>query len=177
MNQYILYCAQEANFQTRSMLVPVLFLDTETREKFNGLKTYGKKILYRKTNKYIGHLILQETCDDIYEDPDELYKYKLCNYFTQFANQSPAHDLDETSENDQNDQNCAKNYKWFNYVSDNLCKGYDHVKNYLTLLETTRIDDECKDNIEIVDSFLVLETYNGEYTGLNTIDLSQFDLV
>ena len=57
VTKYILYCAQHAGFQTRSILIPVDLLDDATREDLNKLREFAIKYKHEPTNEIIDNLL------------------------------------------------------------------------------------------------------------------------
>ena len=48
--------------------------------------------------------------------------------------------------------------KWYNESHINLCRGFNHLKNFMDLCQLTSYQNK---KIKIIESFLVLETLNG----------------
>ena len=49
---------------------------------------------------------------------------------------------------------------WADNIIGNLCGGFNHIKNYITLKNLNEYQD---DKIEIVEGFLVLETEDNKF--------------
>ena len=58
--------------------------------------------------------------------------------------------------------------EWETYSYRNLCRGFNHIKNYQNLLKLKNYDNR---DIEIIDSILLLESTN------NIVDAPPFDTV
>lgn len=60
--------------------------------------------------------------------------------------------------------------KWYNEAIINLCKDFNHVKNYCESKNLTKYRDQ---NIQIVEGFLVLESFNGKIRSICTDSWSE----
>lgn len=144
-NDYILFMAQEANFQTRSILIPIVEFLKVRNDDYEILKKASKPKTFLIDNQEytVKNLLIQ------YFEPDKKYcnngysqltsEYSLiCNHLTHYA--------------DGMDKGCyfkMKDAIWYDKSIGNLCRGFDHVYNYKYILEHS--------DKNIVDSFLVFE--------------------
>ena len=135
--KYILFCAQEANFQTRTILIPYEEFIKVRKEDYELLKKYSRKNVNINgvciDNLLIRRVIWNNRCGS-YENTewgeaaDKLAQYAFDLSYDIF------HGDDEDKE-------------WYYKSFKNLATGFDHVSNYKELL----------DKYNVVDSFLVLE--------------------
>lgn len=142
-NDYILFVGQEANFQTRTMLIPAKkFLSIkENKEKYELLKTCAdQKILNGVSIENVIYLTFDRS-DGGYDLVTESHS-KLCGEFLQRACDY-RHVLDEDEYIEE----------WYKEAFTNLTTGFDHVNNYL---ECIKITQYMKTSINIIDSFLIL---------------------
>ena len=146
MKDYILYIAQEANFQTRSLLIPAKeFLSIPDRKK-------DYDILKKNGNLLIHNLVSSKTGGFQFE----LTEYtQICGYLSRYADGidyyiNPADDI------------------WYDISIGGFCSGFNHIKNYNQFKNATNIKGK---DVNIIDSFLVLETEDGKFNP------SQFDTV
>ena len=82
---------------------------------------------------------------------------RLCNELTSYA--------------DGMDEDCyydIKDLVWYKKSYTNLCKGFNHLQNFIDCQQITSINNKP---ICIVDSFLCLSTMNGQY------EFSEYDTV
>lgn len=146
MTKYILFCAQDANFQTRSMLIPYekyiqcnsLIKDLDVLRKVSFNETFeieGKKFVVK-------NLIVREIWGN---ESDYKDYYKITDRLTHMADGVECSNLDKI---------------WYDDSEINLCRGFDHIGNFFNLLNKTKYNGK---DIKIVESFLVLETHNGRY--------------
>lgn len=162
-NDYILYMGQEANFQTRSMLIPAKkFLSVPKRKddyevlKKCSIKNY-KFDIDKKT-----YVIKNLLTFNLVEVDKNMFKYeqteysKICGELLHYADGSDYcfYEEDEV---------------WYGHTIGNFCGGgFNHIKNYDKFKTATKIKDH---DINIIDSFLVLETHDKQ------IELPPFDTV
>lgn len=150
MNKYILYCAQEANFQTRSMLIPYdLIMKCPERVKHlqilrdNALRNVPFN--YKDKEYVVDQLLIQnitwnENCGSYDETP---YK-QIVSELTCYGDEMYFNSYDE---------------EWSNNI---ICyvasEGFNHVTNYCNF----RNKSEYKGSpIEIVEGFLILQSHDG----------------
>lgn len=161
-NKYILYCAQECNFQTRSMLIPYDKImqcpgrvkDLETLRQFS-----MKNISFKRGEKeyIVDQLLLENITTHNGGGIIETTPFtNIINDFTLYADGNHQ-DVDE------NDNPTYVTYEpgdeiWSEHVICHITKGFDHIKNYCEFRNRKEYQDKP---IEITEGFLVLETENG----------------
>jgi hypothetical protein len=139
MEKYILFCAEEANFQTRSMLIP-----------------YDKYWSNDSLFKCINCLLKISTCDIftygyekvvvnnlIVRDSINKQELELVDRMIAVASGVDYEDLDEET------------LDWYGQSYINLCNGFDHIANFKKLI---KMKQYRKKDILIVHSILVLDT-------------------
>lgn len=155
--KYILYCAQEANFQTRSMLIPYELLPENRLADLSILKKHSKPHTFTFDGKdyHVDNLLIQNIIWERDGNGNRSHGYqeiteylKIINEFTRYAD-----GMDEDCYLDLNDKN------WCDSAILNLCGGFNNIKNYCQLRSMTSYEDKP---IEIIDGFLVLETDDGK---------------
>ncbi len=154
-NDYFLYVGQEANFQSRSMLIPIDKMTKEIKEMINQVK---KSSFTLEENKNIIIINYSRVCSEDYENCAE--NSRICNLLNNYADGSfPDFDDEETGEHyicypHDNDK------EWVDHTFYNVTKGgFNHLKNYLTCLKMTRYKNNP---INIVDSLLMLTSCDGK---------------
>lgn len=151
MTEYILYIAQEANFESRSLLIPVDKLPQHRKDQLDKLREFvvdldaddlsvNNVIVINLVEKNFGSFSGYTA-----EDAD-LEKALICKDFTFFAD--PVIGLDPVDE------------EWYKHAYHGFAKGFDHIKNYLKYQKITRYKNK---DIKIVDSFLILNTRNDQF--------------
>lgn len=180
--EYILIVAQEANFQSRSILIPKdAFLQNEKRRKeYEILKqcasdislTYGTKNTKNIPGLLINNIVWESTAQGKEEKRvgrHEENPYGLIVSDIMFL----ANHLYDP------DFICPEDTNWLCGSIANFCTGFNHVKNYLMILRDgviiTDFNKHQSLNIkpeEIVDSFLVLEANDGivNLPAVNTVE-------
>jgi hypothetical protein len=161
-NDYILFMAQEANFQTRSMLIPVTKFLLNRKNDYEILKKHSIKnykitldnIDYIIDNLLIKKLIPHGSFANCLTCENNEYN-KICGELAHYADGMDGY-FDVDDEN------------WYDEAICYFCGGFNHIKNYCKYKNETVIKDK---NINIIDSFLVLEAEN------NKIRLPMFDEV
>ncbi len=155
-NDYILFVSQDANFQSRTMLIPIVeFLKVRSDDykilKSSSIKnknfTLNKKE-YIVDNLLIINYVNIEGSENIFTQTDTNYNL-VCNELRSYA--------------DGMDNECyyyMKDKPWYDLAITNLCGGFNHIYNYKKCKEITKHKNK---EINIVDSFLVLESRYGEY--------------
>ena len=147
-SKYYLFCAQQANFQTRTLLIPQCLLSESRNKQWCDIKTYCKNNIIAN-NVIIINLVWEGNCGTI--DPIDKQLSELCSIFESV---STDYGLDDNAfYGDDYDRD------WQLYCYINLCGGFNHVGNYKQLLQLTHHDEH---DIEIVDSILVLYSDQGE---------------
>ena len=150
--KYILYCAQEANFQTRSMLIPYDLI-MKCPERVKDLQTLRENALHNVPFEHNGknYIVDQLLIQSIN------WNSNMGTY-----DESPFRHItsDLTSYADGMDEDCfcqSHDKDWANYViCDVASNGFNHVVNYCNFRK------KCTYPIEIVEGFLVLESDNGK---------------
>jgi len=149
--KYILWCAQESNFQTRTLLLPVDMLDCNRRLQLEQLRSYrdnNNVIVIDHTwtyecdsdgNKHRSRGTISEKHKDV---------YRLCSDFMYYADRQSYDD----------GYLCKSDLEWLPFSFNQLCGGFNHVKNYQQLLTMTSWEDKP---VTIVDSFLILNSDDG----------------
>ena len=149
-NQYILYLAQQSNFQTRSMIIPAKeFIDARKDEyaMLKRLSSKNHKFILDQKEYIIDNLLVQNYnlignigSQEKHEHTD------ICNLLSGYAD-----GLDDYYYFDM----CDK--PWYDKSIINLCGGFNHVKNYISCKV------HCKNKgIDIIDGFLILQSRNGQ---------------
>jgi predicted SprT family Zn-dependent metalloprotease len=152
--KYILYCGQEANFQTRSMLIPYdLIMKCEQRS--NDIKIlrenaeHNIQFEHKGTTYVVVQLIIQYiTFNNGIGTHDQMPFTRITNELTHYADwgsEQLLHLYDK---------------EWLDATIYNVSsKGFNHIVNYCK----TRNKKTYKGkSIEIVEGFLVLESTNGK---------------
>lgn len=153
MNKYILFCSQEANFQTRSMLIPYdkYLKSNDLIENFHILRKYSKPQIFciNGINYDIDNLLIQNIIwnNNLGIPKDNEYN-SIVNKLTWYAF---GVDSDQYFSHDD--------ALWYEKSFINLCSGCDHIVNYCNLRNKTTHKGKP---IEIIEGFLVLQARNGE---------------
>jgi hypothetical protein len=152
MNKYILYCAQDANFQTRSMLIPYdkYLLCDDLVKNFDVLRKHSKEqtFIIAGVNYKIDNLLLQNIMWNDNCGQAESTEYNIIiDRLTQYAD-----GLDDGQYFSINDK------VWYDSTINNLCGGFNHIKNYCSLRNSQSYETKP---IQIVEGFLVLQTRDG----------------
>lgn len=141
-NKYILYVGQEANFQSRSMLIPAKLFIEARPEWYEILKKHTIKNVKFGEIQIDNLLVVNYIFDNGIGVLEKTEYSEICQMLTHYA--------------DGLDDDCYLNMidkKWYDLAQCNLCGGFNHSKNYQT------IKDKChQNNIVLLDSFLVLES-------------------
>lgn len=150
MTDYILFLGQQGNFQTRSMLIPAKEFLEARNEDYQLLKKSSKKFTFIIDNikHEVDNLLLQNIVWNGNYGTSETHQYSdICHKLTCYAD-----GLDDDQYYDLKDK------EWYDKTPTNLCGGFNHIKNYTELKNLKKHKDQ---NINIIDSFLVLELRNG----------------
>lgn len=140
MKRYVLYCGQEANFQTRSMLIPYdkVLSDQELKHDLEMLRKHAKKTKLNGQGKEfeIDQLIVVNYKYEGNVGRQEITEYTaIANRLTWLADgRGPE--------------------SWYQGVITHLIGGFNNVKNYIKLRNMKSYEGEP---VEIVEGFLVLE--------------------
>ena len=143
--KFYLFCGQMSNFQTRSLLIPFDLFPEKRKEQWQKIKTFSNND-YNIPNLVIQNIIWNDNVGEIDSKDEELSE--LCNIFMNVADSFDGYRV----YGDDDDR------EWIKYSYSNLCGGFNHIKNYQSLLKLTNYDGR---NIEIIDNILLLESENG----------------
>lgn len=165
MTKYILFCAQSANFQTRSILIPYnLFIQCETRAK-------DLECLRQKSE----HNILLIRNNKTYNVDNLLYRHIIWDDRIGKAEKNDINKIisELTIYSEGMNKDCYIHLYDKEWYDKSIChvaaKGFNHLNNYCNFRNKTQYKNK---NIDIVEGFLVLETNNGklEYSEIDTIE-------
>lgn len=173
MTKYILFCGQEGNFQTRSMLIPVDLLPPHRLLDFEVLRKHAEPMVVNSTvftntltNEKAGvegsvtieQVLFQNIIwkGDIGHHEETLYD-GICSDLISFA--------------DWGDEMCDdKDREWLSSSIYNVCSsGFNHITNYLSMRHATSYKGTP---IEVVEGFLVLVKDDGVWSPppVNTVE-------
>lgn len=147
--KFILWCNQEGNAQTRSLLIPADLLNKKRREQLEELKRYRIKECKEYNVILIDHVYSFDSQGNkigVHVSERDKRADDIVVNISYYADWSHQYCLDKEDE------------VWAFQSFDTLCRGFNHIKNFkelLTLKEWKGVP------IEIVDSFLILESKNG----------------
>ncbi|CAH6419887.1 Hypothetical protein HVR_LOCUS963 [uncultured virus] len=163
--RYILYCAQEANFQTRSMLIPY---DLIIKSKFRvadleTLRAHAQKnvtIKHRDREYLIDQLIVQDYKWEGNCGSQQIQPFTtIVNHFTGYAD-GMHEDYDIESEEQKIATFKQGDEVWVSDIIGAVAsKGFNHFRNYCNFRNRTEYKGK---SIEIVEGFLVLESNDGK---------------
>lgn len=153
MTEYILFVGQCSNFQSRTMLIPYKEFIKAREEDYNILKKHSKKakFIIDDQEHFVDNLLIID------------YKWignhghQVVTEYTSFCGQLESY-ADGTDMYNEETGKCENVYcdlkdkEWYDTALINLTGGFNHIKNYTKL----------KKEYNIVDSFLVLESNDGE---------------
>ena len=183
---YYLFCMQQSNFQTRSLLMPGALLPERRLEQWSVIKSHcvskdaTSKLLKHfvinndsgvnedKLNIAVINLVWKDRCGST--DPKDKSWASLCYFFEGVADNWCRDDGElERYYGDYYD------HAWQKFSYNSLCTGFNHVKNYLQLLQLKSWDQH---DINIVDSLLVLSSDDGRIRRptYETSDAMMYDL-
>jgi hypothetical protein len=158
---YILFVGQEANFQSRSILIPAQDFIEVRREDYELLKKSSiKNYTFNIKGKsfVIDNLLIQNYNFEGNIGHQEQKEYTdICNKLTHYAD-----GLDEDHYFDLKDKT------WYDASICGICRGFNDIENYSIWKNATKYEDK---EINIIDSFLCLELTNGK------LNLPIFDTV
>lgn len=143
---YILFIGQECKFQSRSILIPIKDFIAVRKEEFETLKNNSKEevlLIGKEEVKLKGTLkqkILWE--NNTGHQKREIYT-EICNMLTNYA-----FGMDDDCYYDLKDKT------WYDKSYINLCKGFNHVNNYILCSSMKKYNGN---EINIVESFLFIE--------------------
>lgn len=174
--KYILYCAQEANFQTRSMLIPYdLIMKCEHRVKdLEVLRAHSKKnvTFNHQGQKYVVDQLLVEniTWEGNCGNADKTPFTKIVGHFTNYADGMNWDDGFDGEEpvclvSKSGDEEWVKNTIGLRpgtpsgILGPVASSGFNHVTNYCDFRNKTEHEGKP---IDIVEGFLVLQSNNGK---------------
>ena len=156
-DDYILYIAQCANFQSRIMLIPIIEFLKVRSDDYDMLKNLSLKDqnFTLDNKKYIvdNLLVIDYVNDDdtyrVFSQTDSSYRL-LCNHLTSYA--------------EGMDEDCyfhEKDELWYKSAIIFLTTGFNHIYNHKRFKQMTNYKNKT---INVVDSFLVLESQNNKYS-------------
>ena len=169
--KYILYCAQEANFQTRSMLIPYdLIMKCEKRVQ--ELQVLRQHCLPNVPFNHLGedYIIDQLLIDNFtFKNGRGTKDTSPYSHITGIWSWYADNDLEECY-SDMDDK------EWYDSSITNVASGFNHLKNYTTLRSMGEYNGTP---IEIVEGFLVLDTDDGKLmlSSIETVEQLKFDLL
>ena len=147
---YILFLCQEANFQTRSILIPAKEFIDARKDEYEMLLSQSKKnisIIINDKEHIIDNLLIRNI---IWKDGlgrPEIKPYtQFCGILCQYA-----YGLNANQYIDLRDK------PWYDKSKINLCKGFNHVLNY------TKCSKLASNKINIINGFLVLQAEDGYF--------------
>jgi len=141
--EYILYCSQDKNYQTRSFMISNKNLDKKLNHYFEILRSNSEKnknIKHNNLDIVVDNLITQNVQNHfkskIYDNPlynsvENYIESSLCNDAILYLN------------------NLAIMNKPPYKIINNIASGYDHINNYKSLY-----------NKNIIEGFLILQKIN-----------------
>jgi hypothetical protein len=149
--KYILWCQQQSNFQTRTLLIPVDMLGSERKQQLDKIKQFRDKnnvividttwtYEYDEQGKRVGG------CGTVSEKDKEISR--LCSDFEYYADRQSYDDGYLRKED----------LEWLPFSFNQLCGGFNHVKNYQQLLTLKEWEGKP---VNIVDSYLILGSDDG----------------
>lgn len=155
-NKYILFCAQEANFQTRSMLIPYdLIMKCEERvNDLNILRNYASHNV-KLDDHIIDQLIIQNisfegNCGTYDETPYRKIIHELARYADGMEDDCVFHNYDQ---------------EWKKGIIPGIASnGFNHIKNYCIFRNKSEYNGS---GIEIIEGFLILQSNNGKLNKLS----------
>ena len=172
VKKYILFCAQEANFQSRTMLIPydeyllcpdlMKDLDILRNESTNKIFIIDGEY-YFVDNLLITNYVSENDSKTIYTAENSNHQ-KIVNKLTTYAD-----GMDEGWYNRLSDK------VWYDNAICNICGDFNHIKNYCKLRHLKKYQTR---DIEIVEGFLALESLNGKlnYPPFDTVKELQANL-
>ncbi len=161
MMEYILFLAQEANFQTRSILIPKKeFLDDPYwKQKFDMLKRNSKKVLIEYDDQedvMIENALFQKYVKSTLSGSNNVLPIEAQGCYKKFVHEYTktcndlmyyAHDfIGFMREEDK---------KWFDKSFCEFATGFDHIQNYKYWSKINKIEGN---DINITDAFLLLDS-------------------
>jgi hypothetical protein len=118
MTSYILFCGQEARFQTRSILIPVGDLPEDWKKDLDIMRTHARKIEFKEgvvDQVLFQNVIRKDGCGRYEQFPYT----RACHKFTDLADGREEVGLEE----------------WMNRCLYHVCSnGFNHVKNFLSMI-------------------------------------------
>lgn len=156
-SDYILFVGQESGFQSRSMLIPYKEFLKVRKEDYEILKNIAKNRVFTskkdKNQQYSVDNVIIIECVPIYNlstfSKKQQDRYEtICDDLLHYADYGNEYGVSKLGDE-----------LWINNAITNLCKGHDHVKNYLRCLKLKQYKGHP---INIVDNFLVLQTSYSE---------------
>jgi hypothetical protein len=159
-NNYILYVTSDANFQTKSMLIPFAEFIKARSEDYELLVTASIRN-YKFNIDGEEHIIDNLLCQNYIWTKNmgvaEKHSHtETCNQLFAYADGFDGHfNLEDKA--------------WYDSAMINLCKGFNHIKNYTKLKQMTHHKGKP---VNIINSFLLLELKDGtlEMPTCDTVD-------
>ena len=148
MPNYILFVAQEGNFQTRSMLIPAEEFLSVRKNDYDLLK--NKKIRITNGTDVVDNVVLENyvTCSENSRVQEENECNRIVTDLKMYCEWGLEHGYSDTMDKE-----------WYDGAIMNLCDGFDNIANYTESMTIKNINGM---DINIIDSFLVLETIDGK---------------
>lgn len=163
-NDYILYIAQDGNFQSRSILIPAKkFLSIpDMKKNYEIIKKCSIKDYKIKLDNVcitVDNLLIHNLIPS--NEILGAFQFELTEYSTICVDLSRYADgVEYTIHPDDN--------IWYDDSIGGFCNGFNHIKNYNKFKKATKVKGK---DVNIIDSFLVLETREGKF------EISLFDTV
>jgi len=148
--KYILFVAQECNFQSRIMFIPHLEFTRDCPKDYELLKNSSRKNIKLEDKGYmysIGNLLLNNALSSGFTEQTEYSD--LVSILVRYADGYPA------------SRDCDHDWLLESRYLDCYCThGFNHIKNY----------SELRDKYKPIDSFLVLGSKNGKIKKMSPYD-------
>lgn len=169
----ILFCIQEANFQTRALIVPKI--------EFENVRGPDLQLLRRESIKNVPVKVLDDRGQVVSRSKVEHLIYQRLFPVSENAWQSDGTLLDHVLQDlafyaDSCPPECyvrEADLDWLQGANKSaLGGGFDHVANYLRLRALDRMDDKP---IRVVESFLVLELRTDQESPAQKLRTVSFD--
>lgn len=153
-NDFILFVGQEANFQTRSMLVPAKEFLQVRQNDYNILKTNAIKCVPFKMKEEIVLVNQLLKLNFIWENKGRIHEKtdysQICDDILFYCDRGEE-DMYITE----------SDLLWLNRSVMEVCNGgFNHILNYISLQNKLTTNNS---KISLYDSFLILETDNGRF--------------
>lgn len=167
MNEYVLFCSQEANFQTRSILIPVEDITSELEEMLNILDMYSRPFKARiEGEEYIINKML--TTSSIW---DINCGSTITTPFTNAAGQLEFIACEGEGRGRENGPFSRSGWDRNAIRPIEIRGGFDHITNFVEYMNIKEYDGE---QIVVIDGYLVLEGEQLPMDEMRTIELEPF---